>query len=71
MLRGGLKRGWADALPYELTHDARTLTFLALQGAGVGLLTGLIESAADFSLCRRLSSLRSFRCVLQSERRCL
>ena len=48
MLRGGFKRSWADALPYELTHDARTLIFLALQGAGVGLLTGLIGIGGGF-----------------------
>jgi uncharacterized membrane protein YfcA len=48
MLRGGLKRGWADSLPYELTHDARTLTFLAFEGAGVGFLTGLIGIGGGF-----------------------
>ncbi len=48
MLRGGLKRGWAEALPHELTTDARMLTFLALEGLVVGLLTGLIGIGGGF-----------------------
>jgi len=48
MLRGGLKRGWAEALPYELSSDARTLTFLALEGLAVGFLTGLIGIGGGF-----------------------
>ncbi|MDP9179308.1 MAG: sulfite exporter TauE/SafE family protein, partial [Gemmatimonadota bacterium] len=48
MLRGGLKRGWAEALPYELNTDARTVTFLALEGLGVGFLTGLIGIGGGF-----------------------
>jgi uncharacterized protein len=35
-------------LPYELTRDARTLAFLALQGVAVGLLTGLIGIGGGF-----------------------
>ena len=48
MLRGGVNRGWADALPYELSTDARTLTLLALEGLGVGLITGLIGIGGGF-----------------------
>ncbi|HYN82563.1 MAG TPA: sulfite exporter TauE/SafE family protein [Gemmatimonadaceae bacterium] len=48
MLRGGLKRGWAEALPYELSSDARTTTFLALEGLAVGFLTGLIGIGGGF-----------------------
>jgi uncharacterized membrane protein YfcA len=48
MLRGGFRRLSADAPTYELSTDTRTLTLLALQGLGVGLLTGLIGIGGGF-----------------------
>jgi hypothetical protein len=48
MLRGGVKRGSADAATYEFHPNTRTLTLLALDGLGVGLLTGLIGIGGGF-----------------------
>ena len=49
MLRGTFKRS-TSASPdqYEFSADRRTLTLLALQGLGVGLLTGLIGVGGGF-----------------------
>jgi len=49
MLRGGFKRvNTLESAPYELIHDARTLGLLALEGLGVGLLTGIIGIGGGF-----------------------
>lgn len=48
MLRGGFKREAADVAAYEFNANARTLGLLALEGLGVGLLTGLIGIGGGF-----------------------
>jgi uncharacterized protein len=49
MLRGGFKpKAAGETAPYEFSTDARTLGLLALQGLGVGLLTGIIGIGGGF-----------------------
>ena len=49
MLRGGFRRdAVAQGGAYEFRADARTLILLALQGMGVGLLTGIIGIGGGF-----------------------
>lgn len=49
MLRGGFKSGGpTEDSAYDFKPDARTLTLLALQGLGVGLLTGIIGIGGGF-----------------------
>jgi uncharacterized membrane protein YfcA len=49
MLRGTFKKSTAAVSDqYEFNADSRTLTLLALQGLGVGLLTGLIGVGGGF-----------------------
>jgi uncharacterized membrane protein YfcA len=49
MFRGTFrKRPQTEALVYQFTPDTRTIVLLALQGIGVGLLTGLIGVGGGF-----------------------
>lgn len=49
MFRGTFRKSRADELPqYEFRADSRTVVLLALQGTGVGLLTGLIGVGGGF-----------------------
>ncbi|MEO8576084.1 MAG: sulfite exporter TauE/SafE family protein [Gemmatimonadales bacterium] len=49
MLRGTFtKKGNSEATTYNFIADRRTLTLLAVQGIGVGLLTGLIGVGGGF-----------------------
>lgn len=49
MFRGTFKqKGDSEATTYTFIADGRTLTILALQGIGVGLLTGLIGVGGGF-----------------------
>ena len=49
MLRGGFRRSAeSENTTYEFKPDARTIVLLALQGLGVGLLTGIIGVGGGF-----------------------
>lgn len=48
MLRGGFKRRAADVAAYEFNANTRTLALLAMEGLGVGFLTGLIGIGGGF-----------------------
>ena len=49
MFRAAMKMsGKPDFTPYEFRGDTRTISLLALEGAGVGLLTGLIGVGGGF-----------------------
>lgn len=49
MLRGGPRTDiWAEDLAYDFHPDMRTLSLLALQGLGVGFLTGIIGVGGGF-----------------------
>jgi Predicted permeases len=49
MLRGGFKRaGQSESSTYVFKPDARTMLLLALEGLGVGLLTGIIGVGGGF-----------------------
>jgi uncharacterized membrane protein YfcA len=49
MLRGGSRRSTQAAeTKFEFTADARTITLLALEGIGVGFLTGIIGIGGGF-----------------------
>lgn len=49
MLRGGFKRaGQSESSTYVFKPDARTILLLALEGLGVGLLTGIIGVGGGF-----------------------
>ena len=49
MFRGTFRKSSkTDVVAYEFTPDARNVTMLALQGVGVGLLTGLIGVGGGF-----------------------
>lgn len=49
MLRGGFKRtAQSEAAPYDFHPDHRTKVLLALQGLGVGFLTGIIGVGGGF-----------------------
>ena len=49
MLRGGFRRpDSAGETEFEFTADARTVTLLALEGIGVGFLTGIIGIGGGF-----------------------
>ena len=49
MFRAAMKMsGKPDLTPYEFRGDARTITLLALEGVGVGLMTGLIGVGGGF-----------------------
>ena len=49
MLRGGFRRdAAAEDRAYEFSSDPRTVALLALQGVGVGLLTGIIGIGGGF-----------------------